>query len=152
MCFYDETDCRCRNACQSGCSTGTTVISIPRYIAGPIGPQGPAGPQGPQGETGPAGPQGPQGIQGEQGLQGVQGETGPAGPQGPQGIQGEQGIQGIQGETGPVGPQGPQGEPGVVTPAAAVANLTVTGVTAEEVAVTVNEILAALRAAGLMET
>ena len=128
MCFYDETDCRCRNACQSGCSTGTPVISIPRYIAGPIGPQGPAGPQGPQGETGPAGPQGPQGIQGEQGLQGIQGETGPAGP------------------------QGPQGEPGVVTPAAAVANLTVTGVTAEEVAVTVNEILAALRAAGLMET
>ena len=122
MCFYDETDCRCRNACQSGCSTGTTVISIPRYIAGPIGPQGP------------------------------QGETGPAGPQGPQGIQGEQGIQGIQGETGPVGPQGPQGEPGVVTPAAAVADLVVTGVTAEEVATTVNEILAALRAAGLMET
>ena len=116
MCCYDETDCRCRTACASGCAT---IISIPRYIAGPIGPQGPAGPQGPQGE---------------------QGEVGPAGPQG------EQGIQGIQGE------QGPQGEPGVVTPAAAVADLVVTGVTAEEVATTVNEILAALRAAGLMET
>lgn len=50
------------------------------------------------------------------------------------------------------GPQGPQGEPGVVTPAAAVADLVATDATVAEVAATVNEILAALRAAGLMET
>lgn len=125
MCLYDAFDCHCRPVCASGCSTGNTVTSIPRYIAGPIGPQGPVGPQGPQGETGPAGPQGPQGIQGEQGIQGIQGE---------------------------VGPQGPQGEPGTVTPGTAVADLVVTGVTAEEVAVTVNELLASLRAAGLLET
>ena len=146
MCLYDAFDCHCRPVCASGCSTGNTVTSIPRYIAGPIGPQGPVGPQGPQGEVGPQGETGPAGPQGEQGIQGIQGEVGPAGPQG------EQGIQGIQGEVGPQGPQGPQGEPGVVTPAAAVADLVVTDATVAEVAATVNEILAALRAAGLMET
>ena len=74
---------------------------------------------------------------------------GPRGPQGPQGPQGEQGIQGPQGD---VGPQGPQGEPGVVTPAAAVADVVATEATVESLATTINEILAALRAAGLMET
>ena len=86
------------------------------------------------------GPQGPQGIQGEVGPQGPQGIQGEVGPQGPQGIQGE------------VGPQGPQGEPGVVTPAAAVADVVVAGATVESNATAINEILAALRAAGLMET
>jgi hypothetical protein len=70
------------------------------------------------GQRGPVGPQGPQG------LTGATGATGPVGPQGPQG------EQGIQGEQGPVGPQGPQGEPGVVTPAAAVADVVVTDATA----------------------
>ncbi len=89
------------------------------------------------GQRGPAGPQGPQG------LTGATGATGPAGPQGEQGIQGEQ---------GPAGPQGPQGEPGVVTPAAAVADVVVADATATTNAETINAILAALRAAGLMET
>ena len=74
------------------------------------------------------------------------------GPQGPQGIQGEVGPQGPQGIQGEVGPQGPQGEPGVVTPAAAVADVVVAGATVESNATAINEILAALRAAGLMET
>ena len=113
---------------QCGCPCGeetqqnVVISSIPRYIAGPIGPQGPAGPAGPQGE---------------QGIQGIQGEQGPVGPAGPQGEQ---------------GPAGPQGEPGVVTPAAAVEDLVATDVTLAEVAAKINEILAALRAAGLMET
>ena len=65
------------------------------------------------------------------------------------GIQGEQGPQGIQGEQGI---QGPQGEPGVVTPAAAVADAVVTDATPTTNAEKINEILAALRAAGLMES
>ena len=145
MYCYDDLERCCPCACGSS-ARSASVVSIPRYIAGPIGPQGPVGPQGPQGEVGPQGEAGPAGPQGVQGIQGIQGEVGPAGPQG------EQGIQGIQGEVGPQGPQGPQGEPGVVTPAAAVADLVVTDATVAEVAATVNEILAALRAAGLMET
>ena len=89
------------------------------------------------GQRGPTGPQGPQG------LTGATGATGPQGPQGEQGLQGEQ---------GPIGPQGPQGEPGVVTPAAAVADVVVADATPTTNAETINAILAALRAAGLMET
>ena len=48
--------------------------------------------------------------------------------------------------------EGPQGEPGVVTPAAAVADAVVTDATPTSNAEKINEILAALRAAGLMET
>ena len=73
------------------------------------------------------------------------------GPVGPQGEQGPQGIQGIQGPQGEQGVQGPQGEPGVVTPAAAVADVVVTDATPTINAETINAILAALRAAGLME-
>ena len=116
---------------------------ISRPVCCCVGPRGPVGPQGPQGLTGATGATGPAGPQGEQGIQG---EQGPAGPQGEQGIQGEQGPAGPQGE------QGPQGEPGVVTPAAAVADVVVTDATAETNAEKINEILAALRAAGLMET
>ena len=58
----------------------------------------------------------------------------------------------IVGPRGPQGPQGPQGEPGVVTPAAAGADTVVTDATATTNAETINAILAALRAAGLMET
>ena len=68
------------------------------------------------------------------------------GPQGPVGPAGPQGEQGIQGE------QGPQGEPGIVTPATAVADAVVTSATTTSNAEKINEILAALRAAGLMET
>ena len=126
MCYHRFNQCGCPY--DDDTQQNVVISPIPRYIAGPIGPQGPAGPQG------------------EQGIQGEQGPVGPAGPQG------EQGIQGEQGPVGPAGPQGPQGEPGVVTPAAAVADLAATDATLPEVAAKVNEILAALRAAGLMET
>ena len=46
---------------------------------------GPAGPQGPKGDTGETGPQGPAGADGAPGAQGPQGEQGPEGPQGPAG-------------------------------------------------------------------
>lgn len=46
---------------------------------------GPTGPQGPKGETGDTGPQGPAGADGAPGAQGPQGEQGPEGPQGPAG-------------------------------------------------------------------
>ena len=109
--------------CNQGCGCGGNTPSKIIYIVRQ-GTQGPVGPQGPQGEQGPVGPQGPQG------------EQGPAGPQGP------------QGEQGPVGPQGPAG---VVTPAAAVAQLPATATLVETIA-TVNAIIQALQAAGLMET
>ena len=79
----------------------------------------------------------------------------PVGPQGPQGEQGPVGPQGPQGEQGPVGPQGPQGEqgePGVVTPAEAVADAVATEATPATNAAKINELLASLRAAGLLET
>lgn len=46
---------------------------------------GPAGPQGPKGNAGETGPQGPAGADGAPGAQGPQGEQGPEGPQGPAG-------------------------------------------------------------------
>ena len=46
---------------------------------------GPAGPQGPKGDPGDTGPQGPAGADGAPGAQGPQGEQGPEGPQGPAG-------------------------------------------------------------------
>ena len=46
---------------------------------------GPTGPQGPKGETGDTGPQGPAGADGAPGAQGPRGEQGPEGPQGPAG-------------------------------------------------------------------
>ena len=128
MCMdYTEFGC-CNQGCGCGGNTPSKIIYIVR-----------------QGTPGPAGPQGPVGPQGEQGLQG---EQGPVGPQGPQG---EQGLQGEQGPVGPQGPQGEQGPAGVVTPAAAVAQLPATATLVETIA-TVNAIIQALQAAGLMET
>lgn len=46
---------------------------------------GPAGPQGAKGDPGEIGPQGPAGADGAPGAQGPQGEQGPEGPQGPAG-------------------------------------------------------------------
>ena len=123
MCCDDIFRCGCGCNCNDN-GNGTTFTRV-IYSAGP---------QGPQGEQGPAGPAGPQG---EQGVQGVQGE---------------QGIQGVQGEQGPVGPQGPQGEPCCFTAAVAVEDLDISCATDRNNAEKINEILAALRAAGLMET
>lgn len=58
---------------------------------------------------------------------------------------------GPQGEIGPTGPTGPQGEPGELTPAAAVADLPPTTVEFTAVVLKINELLASLRAAGLLE-
>ncbi len=143
---FNNSDCPYREYCCSCPYTPTAVQSIPRYIAGPVGPQGP------QGETGPVGPAGPQGEQGIQGIQGIQGEQGIQGIQGEQGAVGPQGPQGETGPVGPAGPQGPQGEPGVVTPAPAVADIVVTEATVTSNAEKINELLAALRTAGLLET
>ena len=152
MCYYNMDTENVGGCGQyvNGCwNSNETVCCGGRHSCCLVGPRGPVGPQGPQGltgatgATGPAGPQGEQGPVGPQGEQGIQGEQGPVGPQGEQGIQGEQ---------GPAGPQGPQGEPGVVTPAAAVADAVATDATPTSNAVKINEILAALRAAGLMET
>lgn len=46
---------------------------------------GPAGPQGAKGDPGDTGPQGPAGADGAPGAQGPQGDQGPEGPQGPAG-------------------------------------------------------------------
>jgi hypothetical protein len=75
----------------------------------------------------------------------VAGPTGPEGPEGPQGLQGEQGIQGIQ------GPAGSDGSG--VTQQGAIANVVRTGNAATQTANLqnkVDEILAALRAAGVI--
>lgn len=61
-------------------------------------------------------------------------------------------LVGPRGPQGPRGAQGPQGEAGTVTPAAAVSDVVVTDATATINAEKINEILAALRTAGLMET
>lgn len=47
--------------------------------------KGPAGPQGAKGDPGDTGPQGPAGADGAPGAQGPRGEQGPEGPQGPAG-------------------------------------------------------------------
>ena len=146
MCYFYDPE-RDNAGTNFGCCVNNTFGNCGgcanRPVCYCVGQRGPVGPQGPQGLTGATGATGPAGPQGEQGIQGEQGPVGPAGPQGEQGIPGEQ---------GPVGPQGPQGEPGVVTPAAAVADVVVTDATATTNAETINAILAALRAAGLMET
>lgn len=61
-------------------------------------------------------------------------------------------IVGPRGPQGARGPQGPQGEAGTVTPAAAVTDVVVADATVTLNAEKINEILAALRAAGLMNT
>ena len=69
------------------------------------------------------------------------GITGPTGPQGPIGP---------TGPTGATGPQGPAGEDAVNTPGPAVADLDATADLAT-VITTVNDLLASLRTAGLIE-
>lgn len=90
------------------------------------------------------GPQGATGPKGDTGAQGPKGEKGEAGPQGP------------QGEVGPAGPQGPQGEVGekgadaVINKLNKVDALTVESVTTQEIATAFNNLIADLKAKGLM--
>ena len=87
--------------------------------------------------------QGPQGPRGCPGPTGPRGCPGPVGPMGPQGPQGEPGLQGYPGPVGPVGATA-----GTVAPAAAVADAT--GQT--DIVTQFNQLLANLRAAGLLAT
>ncbi|MCI9118927.1 MAG: collagen-like protein [Flavonifractor sp.] len=76
---------------------------------------------------------------------GPDGVTGPTGPTGPNGVTGPTGPTGPAGATGPKGPTGPAGE---ITAAAAVPNAT----GQPDVVVRFNQLLASLRAAGLLAT
>ena len=117
------------------------------------------GPQGPKGDTGETGPQGPAGADGATGAQGPQG---PAGPQGPKGDPGETGPQGPagadEGEQGPEGPQGPAG-PSYTLPNAATSVRggvlqmdAIADLSAAPTMEDFNNLLAALRAAGMLAT
>ena len=79
---------------------------------------------------------GPTGPAGAAGAAGAVGPTGPAGPAG------------ATGATGPIGPTGPAGD---LIPGPAVANLS-TGTGTPEIVAKINELLAALRTAGVIAT
>lgn len=106
------------------CCGGCCFTELPPHSGGPAYPPCPnvCGSVGPTGPTGPAG---------------AAGAIGPTGPTGPTGA------------TGAIGPTGPAGPAGAVTPAEAVANLAA-GATQEEVIARFNELLGALRGAGLL--
>ena len=106
------------------CCGGCCFTELPPHSGGPAYPPCPnvCGSVGPTGPTGPAG---------------AAGAIGPTGPTGPAGA------------AGAIGPTGPAGPAGAVTPAEAVANLAA-GATQEEVIARFNELLGALRGAGLL--
>ena len=106
------------------CCGGCCFTELPPHSGGPAYPPCPSvcGSVGPTGPTGPAG---------------AAGAIGPTGPTGPAGA------------AGAIGPTGPAGPAGAVTPAEAVANLAA-GATQEEVIARFNELLGALRGAGLL--
>ena len=115
------------------CCGGCCFTELPPHSGGPAYPPCPnvCGSVGPTGPTGPAGAIGPTGPAGAAGAIGPTGPTGPAGA------------------AGAIGPTGPAGPAGAVTPAEAVANLAA-GATQEEVIARFNELLGALRGAGLL--
>lgn len=123
-------DCGCgnrnRNLCGCGCNCGCDCDAAALLDDSCVGP---TGPRGLTGETGPTGPRG---------LTGETGATGPTGPTGPRGF---------TGATGPTGPRGVCCKP---RQAEAVADLAQQA-SVFTVACKVNELLAALRAAELME-
>ena len=121
------------------CCGGCCFTELPPHSGGPAYPPcpnvcGSVGPTGPTGPTGAAGAIGPTGPTGPAGAAGAIGPTGPTGP---------------AGAAGAIGPTGPTGPAGAVTPAEAVANLA-PGATQEEVIARFNELLGALRGAGLL--
>ena len=118
------------------CCGGCCFTELPPHSGGPAYPPCPnvCGSVGPTGPTGPAGAIGP---------------TGPTGPAGAAGAIGPTGPTGATGAEGAIGPTGPAGPAGAVTPAEAVANLAA-GATQEEVIARFNELLGALRGAGLL--
>ena len=121
------------------CCGGCCFTELPPHSGGPAYPPCPnvCGSVGPTGPTGPAGAAGAIGPTGQTGPAGAAGAIGPTGPTGPTGAEGA------------IGPTGPAGPAGAVTPAEAVANLAA-GATQEEVIARFNELLGALRGAGLL--
>ena len=119
-----------------------------RAPTGEPGLQGYPGPVGPVGATGATGPVGATGATGAAGPSGAIGPTGPAGPIGPTGPAGPIGPTGAAGPAGPTGATGATGPAGTVAPAAAVADAT--GQT--DIVTQFNQLLANLRAAGLLAT
>ena len=121
------------------CCGGCCFTELPPHSGGPAYPPCPSvcGSVGPTGPTGPAGAEGAIGPTGPTGPAGAAGAIGPTGPTGPTGAEGA------------IGPTGPAGPAGAVTPAEAVANLAA-GATQEEVIARFNELLGALRGAGLL--
>ena len=121
------------------CCGGCCFTELPPHSGGPAYPPCPSvcGSVGPTGPTGPAG------------AAGAIGPTGPTGPAGAAGAIGPTGPTGATGAEGAIGPTGPAGPAGAVTPAEAVANLAA-GATQEEVIARFNELLGALRGAGLL--
>ena len=90
------------------------------------------------------------------GPAGPKGDTGDPGPQGPAGADGAPGAQGPQGEQGPEGPQGPAG-PSYTLPDATTAvrggvlqMAAITDLTAAPTMEDFNNLLAALRTAGML--
>lgn len=95
-------------------------------------------------------------IMGPAGPQGAKGDPGDTGPQGPAGADGAPGAQGPQGEQGPEGPQGPAG-PSYTLPDATTAvrggvlqMAAITDLTAAPTQQDFNNLLAALRTAGML--
>ena len=114
------------NRCGCNCGCDDAALLDDDWCVGPTGPRGLTGETG---ATGPTGPTGPRGLTGDTGA------TGPTGP---------------RGYTGPTGPTGPRGVCCKPKKAEAVADL-VPQASVFTVACKVNELLAALRAAELME-
>lgn len=130
----------------------------------------PAGSGGPHAETHLPG--GPDELPQVPGPEGPQGPPGPPGEQGPQGLQGPKGDKGDPGPEGPIGPEGPQGPPGEAGPHShteyaplshglhIVARPAITDISAGAsnttrdyaVRIKLNEVLAALRAAGIINS
>lgn len=117
------------------------VLPDPEAVPVPL-VQWTSGPQGEPGLQGYPGPVGPVGATGATGPVGATGATGPAGPAG------AIGPTGAAGPAGPTGATGATGPAGTVAPAAAVADAT--GQT--DIVTQFNQLLANLRAAGLLAT
>ena len=112
---------------QNNVKVNSCCFCCPTLVAGPTGPTGATGAAGATGPTGPTG------------AAGAVGATGPTGPTG---------ATGAAGATGPTGPTGPRGE---IATATAVADV-IPSPDVEDVAATLNSLLAALRAAGILES
>lgn len=92
----------------------------------------------------------------ENGIAEIELTPGPRGDRGEAGATGPAGVKGDKGDTGAQGPQGPKGDPGqkgadaVINKLNKVDPLTVESATTQQIATTVNNLIADLKAKGLM--